>query len=203
MKQMKITLFAFSIALTGFAFTQKITILEGNLGFLKGQKILNVEYDYSNCSVGKFKTEQEYLDKKTAEYNEKEPGKGDTWRESWESDRAAKFEPMFEELFNKNTDKLELYTGNEKEAKYKMIVRTTFVEPGFNIYVTKKPASIDLVIDFVETADPNKVICKIVSKANPGRSMGYNDMDTGIRISEAYALAGKKLGAFITKNVVK
>jgi hypothetical protein len=203
MKNIKLSLIALFVLLSGITFSQKITLLEGDLSFLKGEKFLNIEYDYSKCAVGKFKTEAEYLDKKTAEYNEKEAGKGDAWRESWVGDRQGKFEPMFEELFNKNTGKLDLYTGNEKVAKYKMIVRTTFVEPGFNVYVTKKPASIDLIIDFVEVANPDKIICTIVSKKNPGRTMGYNDMDTGIRISESYALAGKKLGAFITKNVGK
>ncbi|MFA7273749.1 MAG: hypothetical protein WC044_07760 [Crocinitomicaceae bacterium] len=203
MKNTKQGLMFLFVALTGIAFSQKITILEGDLSFLKGEKILNVEYDYSNFGVGKFKTEKEYVDKKVAEYNAKEAGKGDKWKDSWEGDRAGRFEPQFELLFNKTIEKQGIYLGNEKKAKYKMIVHTTFVEPGFNIYVTKKYAAVDLLIDIVAVDNPSKILCQIVSKGNPGRTYGYDDFDTGLRISEAYELAGKKLGAFIFKALGK
>lgn len=203
MKTMKLALAViFSVALsTGFS--QKITVLEGSLKALKGESILNVQYDWSEIAVGKFAKESEYLDKKVAEYNEKEKGRGDKWRESWNGDKTGRFQPEFEKLFNKYTGKLGLYMGNEKASKYTAIVKTTFIEPGFNIYVTKKPASVDLKITIVETDNPDKVVAILVSKGNPGRTYGMNDFDTGIRISESFALAGKKLAAFFVKQVGK
>jgi hypothetical protein len=35
----------------------------------------------------------------------------------------------------------------------------------------------------------------------PGRTFGGNDYDTGTRIQESYAVAGKGLGKFIDKEV--
>ncbi|MDY6800622.1 MAG: hypothetical protein SVU94_05295, partial [Bacteroidota bacterium] len=69
----------------GFTVTkaQKINIVEGDLGFLKGESVVNLEYDYSDMSVGKFEHEADYIAKKKAEYNEKEAGRGDKWEESW------------------------------------------------------------------------------------------------------------------------
>lgn len=203
MKTLKLGLLSLLLGFTTVVSAQKITVLEGNLSSLKGQKIINVEYDWSNSKIGKYSNEQEYIDKKSKEYNEKEAGKGTKWAESWKGDKAGRFEPEFEKLFNKYTGKTGLYLGNEKAGKYTAIVKTTFIEPGFNVYVTKKPASVDLEITIVETDNKDKVICKIVSKGNPGRTMGLNDMDTGIRISESYALAGKKLGAYIAKAIAK
>lgn len=203
MKTIKLTLPALFLTFLSVGFAQKITVLEGSLAPLKGEKILNVEYDWSNAAVGKFKNEEDYITKKVAEYNEKEPGRGDKWREAWNGDKIGRFQPEFEKLFNKYSGKINLYLGNEKEAKYKAIVKTTFIEPGFNIYVTKKPASVDLTITIVETDNPSNVIAKIVSKGNPGRSYGMNDYDTGLRISESYALAGKKLAAFFVKQIGK
>lgn len=203
MKTIKLGLFTLLVGITSVVTAQKITILDGSLNSLKGQKIINVEYDWTNSKVGKFANEQEYIDKKTKEYNEKEAGKGTKWAESWKGDKTGRFEPEFEKLFNKYTGKTGLYLGNEKTGKYTAIVKTTFIEPGFNIYVTKKPASVDLTIKIVETDNPDKVICTIVSKGNLGRSFGMNDYDTGLRISESYALAGKKLGAYIAKAVGK
>lgn len=153
--------------------------------------------------VGKFKKEKEYVEKKRAEYNEKykdeDPGKGDRWAESWVGDRVGRFEPMLEELMNKNLEKPGVYVGNEKEAKYTMIIHTTFTEPGFNIYVTKKPAMINVVVKIVETNNHDNVVCTIVSKNNPGRTFGMGDFDTGLRISEAYAMCGKGLGKYFAK----
>jgi hypothetical protein len=82
-------------------FAQKVDLKSGDVDVLSGQKTVNVQYDYSDFGVGKFATEKEYLDKKSAEYNAKEAGKGDEWKKSWVSDRQNKYEPKFEELFNK------------------------------------------------------------------------------------------------------
>ncbi len=49
-----------------------INLKSGSLDFLKGETQVNVEYSYDGMRVSKFATEQEYLDKKTAEYNAKE-----------------------------------------------------------------------------------------------------------------------------------
>ena len=51
----------------------------------------------------------------------------------------------------------------------------------------------------VETADKSKVIAKISIQKAPGRTFGGYDFDTGERIAESYADAGKALGKFIRK----
>ena len=60
------------------AMAQKIKLTEGDPAVLKDQKQLNVEFTYDHLSVGK-DSEADYIRKKTAEYNNKEAGKGDTW----------------------------------------------------------------------------------------------------------------------------
>ena len=203
MKLKKLLLTTLLTGIVASGFSQKITILDGSLAPLKGEKILNIEYDWSGISVGKFPKEEDYIAKKTSEYNEKEAGKGDNWANSWNGDKTGRFQPEFENLFNKYTGKLGLYLGNEKTSKYTAIVKTTFIEPGFNVYVTKKPASVDLLIKIVETDNKDNVVATIVSKGNLGRTYGMSDFDTGIRISESYALAGKKLAAFFVKQIGK
>lgn len=54
-------------------------------------------------SVGKYDKESEYIEKKKAEYNSKEPGRGDSWEKNWVRDRKANFEPKFIELFEKSS----------------------------------------------------------------------------------------------------
>jgi hypothetical protein len=174
--------------LAGSTYAQKIKVTHGSLDALKNEKEINIEYTYENMGVGKFDNEADYVKKRTAELNAKEPGRGNTWAKAWVADRKDRFEPKFDELFTK--------TGNmtlSKNAKYTIIFNTSFVEPGFNVGVMKKNAYIDGEVLIVETADRSKVVAKLTVEKAPGRSFWGNDYDTGERISEAYAMSGKAL----------
>jgi hypothetical protein len=169
-------------------------LLEGDLSALKNEKSINTEFTYDNMKVGKFDKEADFVNKKKEDYNKKEAGKGDTWAQRWVDDRQERFEPQFNEEFEKTSS----MTVTPK-AKYTLIYKTVFTEPGFNIAVMRKNATIDGEAWIVETADKNKVIAKISVLKAPGRTFGGFDYDTGERISEAYAMAGKSLARFILK----
>lgn len=173
---------------------QKLKLVSGDLSPLKNETSINIEFTYDNMSVGKFKTEQEYLDKKTAEYNKKESGRGDNWVKSWIADRQNRFEPKFIELFTKHSD-----MNESKKAKYTLIFKTTSTEPGYNIVISRKNAQIDATVLIVETANRNNVIATISLDNALGRTFGGYDYDTGERIAEAYADAGKALGKYVKK----
>ncbi|SKA40487.1 hypothetical protein SAMN04488128_105199 [Chitinophaga eiseniae] len=178
------------------AMAQKIKLVDGDLAALKSEKQLNVEFTYDQLKVGKFDNEADYIQKKTAEYNQKEAGKGDNWAKAWKNDRKDRFEPSFESLFNENSD---TKVGDYAGAKYTLIFHTTFVEPGFNVGVMRKNAYIDAEVLIVETANKSKTVAKISVDNAPGRMFGGFDFDTGERIKEAYAVSGKKLARFINK----
>ncbi|CAN5777830.1 hypothetical protein BH11BAC4_BH11BAC4_18840 [soil metagenome] len=171
---------------------QRIKTVEGDLKELSSETSINVEFTYDNMSVGKFDKESEYIDKKKAEYNGKEPGRGDTWAKGWVADRKANFEPKFIELFEKTSG-----MSVKADAKYTLIFHTTSTEPGYNIYVSKKNAEIDAEVTIVLTADRSKKIAVIKLTNAPGRTFTGNDYATGDRISECYAISGKKLGKYI------
>lgn len=179
------------------AFAQKIKVQEGSLSAVNGVSKMNLRFDYSNMSVGKFKTEAEYVEKKKGEYNKKEDGKGDKWEKDWIADRADRYEPQFTELFNKSSDGLKV--GEYASEKYTMIVKTTKTEPGFNIAITRKNAEIEGEIVVVETANPGTVVLRLSFEKALGRSFGGYDYDTGFRIQEAYADLGKALGKYMSK----
>lgn len=179
------------------AFAQKIKVKEGSLDVLKGVSKLNLDFDYSNMSVGKFKTEAEYVEKKKGEYNKKEDGKGDKWEKDWIADRKDRYEPQFAELFNKASDGVKV--GDYASEKYTLIVKTTKTEPGFNIAITRKNAEIEGEILIVETANPGNVVLRMSFEKALGRSFGGYDYDTGFRIQEAYADLGKALGKYMSK----
>lgn len=174
------------------ALAQKIKLKEGSLDALKSETSINIEFTYDNMAVGKFDKEADYINKKKSEYNAKEAGRGDRWEKAWIDDRKNRFEPNFIELFTKHSE-----LSENKKAKYTLIFHTTFTEPGFNVYVTRKNASIDAEVLIVETANKSNVIAKLTLDNAPGRNFMGNDWDTGERISESYAKAGKSLGKYI------
>lgn len=182
---------------------QKPKIVLGKLTFLKNESFVKAEYDYSSMAVGKFADEKEYVNKKKSEYNSKEAGRGDQWEKSWINDRKNRFEPKFEELLNKYLDNKLVISSQAMEYNFIMVVKTTFTEPGFNVYVTRKPAMINTEITFYKKDDIKTPVAKMILNNCPGNSFGGNDYDTGERISEAYAKCGKELGKFIFKNIGK
>jgi len=189
-----LTLLLLCAGIAGFA--QKIKLLEGDLTPLKGQTSVKTEFQYE-MSVGKFDKEEDYIAKKKGELNEKEAGRGDSWEKSWKSDRQDRFEPQFRELFSKHSG---ISTVGDN-ATYTLIFKTIKTEPGFNVGVASRPAFIDAEAWIVETSDPTKIIAKISVTKAPGRDVMGFDYETGARLQEAYAKAGKELGGFLKKNV--
>jgi hypothetical protein len=180
---------------------QKIKLIEGDLSPLKGQKSVNTEFVYDGMTVTtKNRPEDEYLAEKTAEYNKKEPGKGDKWAVAWKEDRKTRFEPQFRELFTKHS---EMSSASDEKATYTLIFKTTSTETGYNIGISKRPAYIDGELSIVETANKSKVIAKISILNVVGSQFGGFDFETGARLQECYAKAGKELGAFIRKKTEK
>lgn len=174
---------------------QKLKVQDGKKEAVTDAGKMNIEFDYSTMRVGKFKTEAEYVEKKTTEYNKKEEGKGDKWAKDWVADRADRYEPQFIELYNKHAKNSSV--GNNPGAKYTMIVKTTRTEPGFNVHVARKNAEIDGEVWVVETANKSNVVLKISFEKALGRSFGGYDYDTGFRIQETYADLGKALAKYL------
>lgn len=187
--------------ITSAAFSQKIVLKQGSLDALKGEKQIRIEYDFSSFGVGKFSTEKEYLDTKVAEYNKNEPGRGDKFLVSWNNDKETRFPAKFEELFNDGMSKPGLTGARDFNSKYTLIVKTTFMEPGFNVGVMRKSAAVSFEYWIVESANHSNVVAVLTQNEVPGMmAMGF-DYDTGSRIAESYAKGAKMLAAYVLKSI--
>lgn len=174
---------------------QKVKLKEGSLDALKGTTSLKVQYDYSDFKVIK-KTEAEYIAEKKAKYNQDEPGRGDKWEVAWVHDREARYEVQFKEEFERES---KMTIDKASSDKYTLIFKTVFLEPGFNVHVMRKNAELDGEAWIVETANPTNVLAKISVENCKGYTFGGFDYDSGTRIQESYAVAGKGLGKFLRK----
>ena len=203
MKKSTIILSLMFVAISAVSFGQKIVNVAGakTPAFLKGESNLNVEFDYSDMSVGKFESEEDYVNKKVEEYNKDEAGRGDKWHESWLGARERVYQPKFMELLNKGLAKNGISAAEGAEAKYTLIVHTTFTEPGFNVGVVSQAAAVSFEYIFVETANRGTVVAKYTQAKVPGAQAMGMDFDTSTRISESYAKGGKMLAGFIAKSL--
>ena len=195
----------FLILIVSFAFStqaQKIKLQDGNLKFLKGVKDLGVEFTYEDLTVGKL-TEEQYIANKVEDANDREPGSGDNWPDLWYGDRPDHYEPKFIELFNIiMLEKGVTLTESVESVDYKMIVKTIFIEPGFNVGIMRKSALINLIIDFVATDDPTTILATFTIDKSPGGTPFGYDFDSGIRVGEAYAKASKYFAKYLLKKNV-
>ncbi|MCS6978637.1 MAG: hypothetical protein N2050_03075 [Flavobacteriales bacterium] len=191
----KYFLFTISTAIAYSLSAQRIKVESGDLSFLKNVKSFKVSYDFSGMKVGK-KTEDEYLNEKAAKYDKDEPGRGGKFKESWFRDRETRFYPKFEELFNDHGRKAG-FSVSRTEGATDMVVHTTFTEPGYNVGVSRMNASINLMVHFKQNG---KELATISVTGAPGQTFGGYDFDTGVRIAEAYAKAGKELAGFLSKQ---
>lgn len=197
----KITLALIALLLVNFTYAQKAVLKSGSVKGLAGQKELNVEFDYSALKVGtgkKAQPEAAYTAEKVAEHNKKEPGKGDKWLEGWNSAPDKRYKPKFFELLNKGLEKNGIVAGEGKSgAKYTLVVKTTRLEPGWNIGISKYPAFADMVYELKEGGS---VVATIEILNSPGSQFSGYDFDAGTRLAEAYAKSAKTLAGYIAKN---
>lgn len=197
MKKISVVTVLVGLMISYNSFAQKVTLIDGSIAALKGEKKVNIQFVYDGMGVGSFADEKDYVEKKKKEYNEKEPGRGELWEKAWLGDRKNRFEPQFIELFSKHSG---IIAGNYPDAKYTLVFKTTFTEPGFNIYIARKNANINGVATIVETTSKKQLAEYRMNKA-PGRTFGQQDYDSGTRVQEAYATAGKGLGKKVSAEL--
>src|SRR5690606_17882179 len=132
---------------------QKMKFESGDLKFLKGQTELKVEFDYGKMTFYNEKmSEEAYIEKRMKEI-EADKGKeeAEKWLADWEKSKITDFVDKFIASFNKNCD---LHASKDADAKYTVIVETTWIYPGWFAGVMKQPAKVSTVLKFVETVNP-------------------------------------------------
>ena len=196
MKKTTISLLLLWCATIG-AYAQSIVVTSGSADFIKGQTSVQFAFTYEDMLVGKL-TESEYVDKKVNDYNGKEAGKGEEWRQAWFNDRAERYEPKFLELFDKYMNEVGIASTGEG-AGYVIEINTDFTEPGWNVGVMRQNASVDLTCR-VKKIDTDEQVAVIKIRNASANNFWGTDFIVGYRIQETYAKAGRELAKFLIKK---
>ncbi|MBS1586072.1 MAG: hypothetical protein JSS82_11075 [Bacteroidetes bacterium] len=200
---------------------QKIQWESGeDLAFLKGQKELAVEYDYSAITV-KGEREADYLKMQREELNKDEKGEGDAFVDEWTRARTSKYQPHFEKEFNKRIEDsaLQVKPGSGT-AKYTLIIITNDMALGKGSAFGKKPAEVDFTLRFVESANRDKVLAQgkledVKGEVKAPKGSGFIPGAGGVmsmtahvmnkeysnRIAESYEKTGLALAKYISKKL--
>ncbi len=162
------------IAFTGCVPINQVRLQSGSLAFLKQQQVINVEYDYTQA-----------------------PGSL-----AWLDSRAARFQPKFEELLNKQfAEWSKLRFAAASDGGYTLVLKTQDVQPGWNAFISARPALLTAEAVFVESGSRANVVAKVSLVNMTGMDAAGVAFDDRWRIQEAYAKAGKELGILIRKKL--
>lgn len=194
---MKKIVLLIALAVSSLAIAQKPT--KGSFANLKGVTEFNLVFDYENLKVDKFKTEEEFLKDKMDKRQEK--GTSEDFKASWFADREAKYEPEFIECFNKSSRKKGVSVQkNLSSAKYTMLVKTTWIYPGYNVGVMDKPAKLKVIITVFPTGEPNNILVSVpYEKVQSVDVMGM-EYNSGSRIASAYCALAKQHAKALAKG---
>lgn len=184
-------LFLFSLPI----FSQRYTILSGDLKNLKGIPEYYCTFDYKDMEVNGFESEQAFLkDKidKRKQYDNGQDlkGKAIAFEKDWYEDRQNKYEPAFINYFNEQLESEDVKAGTNTECKYTLNVKTTWIYPGYEV-AQVEPAKISAVITIFETANPSNVLVVIAFDKSIGIVKDYRAQ--GDRIKGAYEKLAKNL----------
>ena len=180
---------------------QRVTLKDGDMSPLKGEKNIAVEFRYDSMAVGKFPKEADYVEKHKNDINKRHSPKGDEWAKNWVDDRQSRYEPKFLNTF---TQFAPIQPGGK--AKYTLILHTTFTEIGAGMggamFGVSKSAYINAEADIVESANKSHVIARIeIYKANSEGTWSGYDWDTDTRIEGCYGTAAIGLARFFRDKV--
>jgi hypothetical protein len=183
---------------------QRMNVVKGDFGFLKDQKEVNVQFDYSKLTLMKEnKPEAKYVEDRAKDLNEKNRNVGDIWSKKWKGSKELIWNPKFLELVNivlSKKDKDVSFQEGLTAAKYTLILESVWIYPGWDVMMMKQPAKVSTVLKFVETGNTSNVLLEITSENAPGDQWGSN-FSNETRIGEGYAKTGKSLAQMLLKKV--
>lgn len=193
------------LLISGSAFSQDMNVIKGDFNFIKDQKEINVEFDYSNFTMMKErKPEAQYIEEHKADLDKKAKGNGNLWEKKWIVAKEQIWTPKFLEIANTVLTKehKDLNFQEKLETPYTLIVQTVWLYPGWDAGIMKQPAKVTTNLKFVETANKSNVLLEIISEEAPGDQWG-NNYSNESRIGEGYAKTAKSLAKMIAKKAYK
>jgi hypothetical protein len=157
-------------------------VLEGSFKNLSGISNYNVVFDYSGMKVYDYESEEAFFKDKI---DRRGTDKAEEFKNKWFGDREALYEPKFIAYFNERM-KGKVTAAKNTTAPHTILVKSTWLYPGYSFGVGKEEAKISAVLTVYETANPANVLLKVEYDRSIGLEPTEKSGDTGYRIAGAY-----------------
>lgn len=182
----KIVILALTIGMITALQAQKVS---GDLSCLKGQKEINITFDYKSVTYDG-DSEAKYL-------KGEDKAKDAEWKAAWTSSfRTDNWEPRLIEDLNKEISKNGMECGDFADAKYTIIVKLIDIDPGTFAGPMSMPAKITATASIVMTGakSPKATIelKKITYKY-------FMSPQPEARVGEAFSCVGEVIGKKLSK----
>lgn len=188
--------------ISGALFAQDMNVVKGNFEFLKDQREVNVQFDYSHFTMMKEnKPEAQYVEEHKADLDKKAKGNGNLWEKKWIAAKEMIWTPKFLEIANivLTKEKKDINFQEGLNTPYTLIVEAVWIYPGWDAGIMKQPAKVTTNLKFVETTNKSNVLLEISSEEAPGDQWGSN-FSNETRIGEGFAKTAKSMSKLIAKK---
>jgi hypothetical protein len=182
-------------------YSQKVELISGNPQLFKEVKYYYLTFDYSDLQVGKYGSEQAYIDYMKDDAEKRKKGSSENWLNNWLADRTNLYQPKFIELFNNyiGNKNIKIYT-NLTDQKYELNFHTKFIELGFNKNGKSAPALVNAIVTISDIN--NRENSLVISLTDiPGKEIFGSYSPNNRRIEEAYGKCGKELAQYMSRVI--
>ncbi len=164
--------------------------VKGDLSSLKGQKEINIQFDYKGVTYDG-DSEAKYL-------KDEDLAKDPEWKAAWTSTyRTEKWEPRLVEDINKELEKKGVVVGDYPDATYTIIVKLSDIDPGSFAGPMSQPAKINGTVSYVKTGSTSAfATCEL---KNIAYSPYFMNPRPEIRVAEAFSNVGEIIGKQLSK----
>jgi len=156
--------------------------------FLKGEKQINVVFDYSQVTFDG--------DSKDSYYKYK----GQSWVEEWEGKRKENDENNYLDKLNKELSKIDMNAGAYPEVQYTIIVNVVDCDFGSYAGPFSAPAKLKCTLQVVKTGS-TEILSSITLKRSQN---SYTTIGTPVdfdRMYLAFGYGGEKVGEILVKEL--
>ena len=198
--------------------SQKLTVLTGSQAYCEGvlgeAHLFLIKYSYEGMRIGEYSREQDYIDAETDRLNKIKAGKGDVWKEKWNSSKLNKFQPTLEKYCRSLLSKSNVRIGRDiEEAEYIMLINIHAYEKE---YIRGKDViSCSFNIEIIDAETEKSIVKTAIAKCSerPNSSVGisvypgipmpspWNKYGIISRLNGVYAKAGKLIGEFLFNKI--
>ena len=154
--------------------------------FLKGEKQINLTFDYSQVKFGK---------NSQAQWYEK---KGKEWVEAWEGRRRDDIANSFIAYINAELNMLGMEAGNHPDAQYTMIVEVLMCDFGHFAVISNKPANVKATVKIVKTGTTQALASTTMTKRQNRFTAEATPVDFD-RLNLAIRQVGQDTGRVLVK----